>query len=137
MEQLVVLKDKRLKKLMDRFIGNIFGKLTILEILGAKKGRTFVKAKCECGTIKEFYLYNLLRNSTRSCGCLTGHHSQPHPIKHGEARPGKVALEYLSYIRMRQNLKKNISICSRWLEKPMGYQNFLEDMGRKPINSEK
>lgn len=27
---------------------------------------------------------------------------------------------------------KGITICDRWLEKPNGFKNFLEDMGRRP-----
>lgn len=30
---------------------------------------------------------------------------------------------------------KGITICNRWLEKPDGFKNFLEDMGERPANT--
>jgi hypothetical protein len=54
---------------LNDLIGQKFNKLTIISAR-REKGRIYVKAKCECGNIKEFN-YNALKNGhTKSCGCI-------------------------------------------------------------------
>lgn len=51
-------------------IGQRFGKLTAMEIVG-KYHRTAVwRCKCDCGAITEVKLCNLTNGNTKSCGCL-------------------------------------------------------------------
>jgi len=145
MEEYKAIKGKRLISLTNEYIGKSFGKLTITEIIGIKKKRTVVRVSCECGNIKELFLYNLLRNCTKSCGCISLLGLTPGHLKHGEAKAGKESLEYLAYLGMKSRVSsasekvrekyKNfsgISICPRWLDVSSGYKNFLEDMRRKP-----
>lgn len=52
------------------YIGRVYGYLTIKELFVVKRGCTKVIAECRCGTIKEYFLNNLVRkNHTTSCGC--------------------------------------------------------------------
>ena len=53
---------------LKELIGKKYGKLTILEAWREKLG-IYVKAQCECGTIKDYYFRSLKRNQTASCGC--------------------------------------------------------------------
>lgn len=48
-----------------KYIGQKFGKITILEYLGNKK----VKYKCDCGIEKECNFYDIKRGKTTTCGC--------------------------------------------------------------------
>lgn len=54
------------------FIGKVFGKLTIIEYGGyidSSYGHSF-SCKCECGNIKNYSLYNLKGENSKSCGCI-------------------------------------------------------------------
>lgn len=59
---------------MINLTGKKFGKLTAIKkvasILSGKKLRSAWECKCDCGNIKIIKTNNLLRGSTRSCGCL-------------------------------------------------------------------
>lgn len=56
--------------------GMRFGKLTVLEFSGYKKGKyhskAYWKCRCDCGNEKEIAAAQLLSGSTNSCGCLHG-----------------------------------------------------------------
>jgi hypothetical protein len=54
---------------IDEIIGKKFEKLTILEIIPKIRGVVMCKCKCDCGTEKHISLWNILRRSTKSCGC--------------------------------------------------------------------
>ena len=59
----------RIKININELIGKQYGLLTILEAY-RKNSFIFVKAKCECGNIKEYRYDDLVRERVRSCGCL-------------------------------------------------------------------
>jgi hypothetical protein len=46
------------------------GRLLVLEKDNSKLGRTFWKCQCECGLIKSIRAENLIKEKTKSCGCL-------------------------------------------------------------------
>lgn len=47
-------------------VGQKFNKLTVTKDLRGGK----ILATCDCGSIKEYYKSNVMRGSTKSCGCL-------------------------------------------------------------------
>lgn len=57
-------------------VGQVFGRLTIIDILDEKysiKGKTrgvFCLCRCKCGNMKKLPVQNILYKNTRSCGCL-------------------------------------------------------------------
>lgn len=60
---------------VNSYIGKVYSRLTIVNFLYYKvysKSRAPIfNCKCECGTYKEVSLWDLKRESTKSCGCLT------------------------------------------------------------------
>lgn len=50
--------------------GRQFGRLTVVESAGTKKGRALWLCRCECGGSVTTYASYLLCGDTRSCGCL-------------------------------------------------------------------
>lgn len=123
--------------------GKVFGRLTVIERAGACHFGIMWKCNCTCGKSVDVVSANLNRGNTKSCGCLKIDLSRlcGKNIKHGESILGKSSTEYSSWSAMRRrcSFKNNpqyhnyggrgISICERWLQ---SFQNFLEDVGRKP-----
>jgi hypothetical protein len=113
-------------------IGERFGRLLVL---APTRHARMLKCECECGTIKEIELYNLLAGRSQSCGC--GHK------KHGHAKTGKPTAEYQAWrgmiARVRGYDKKafknyggrGVTICEAWLAKD-GFQAFLAHIGPRP-----
>lgn len=53
----------------EKNIGQVYGELTVLEFMYCRPGSAVYKCRCSCGTVKNFYLGNLRRGKTTSCGC--------------------------------------------------------------------
>jgi hypothetical protein len=116
--------------------GQRFGKLMALEVIGRANGQALWKCVCDCGKISTAYGANLRKGTTTSCGCRRK--EPPHNKRHGERRPETP--EYKCWHSMRErclNPKhpffkdyggRGITICERW----NSYENFLDDMGRRP-----
>lgn len=52
-------------------VGQVFGKLTVIERRGSnKRGYAVWLCRCACGAEKELASQNLLQGKTQSCGCL-------------------------------------------------------------------
>lgn len=65
-----------------QFIGQKFGKLTVLERL-AQSGDSIWKCKCECGNLTAVIGYNLKNGHTTSCGCARAVALSKTRFKHG------------------------------------------------------
>src|ERR1035437_4312947 len=78
-------------RLVDR-VGQVFGRLTIIKIIakaviidGQFIRNPIVEAICECGITKEYMLNHLIRESTKSCGCLRDELVSKRFYKHGHS----------------------------------------------------
>ena len=47
-----------------------FNHLVALEKMPSRKGKTYWKCQCDCGTIKEIQTGHLTSGAIKSCGCL-------------------------------------------------------------------
>lgn len=55
----------------ENIAGNIYGRLTAIEIYPAPRSKRAVwKCRCECGNITYVSISDLKCGKTRSCGCL-------------------------------------------------------------------
>ncbi len=52
------------------YVNQRFGQLTIVENPIRTNGSRFVTAKCDCGTVRVFRLYDILKKDSTSCGCV-------------------------------------------------------------------
>lgn len=115
----------------DMVIGDIYSKLTVLELL--PKGR--VRCACACGKETTALKQNIQRGRTKSCGC--GQYSgAAKRIRHGMTE----SAEYRIWRHIRTRCEngsdpafkwygaRGIQICERWLK----FENFYEDMGPRP-----
>lgn len=122
------------------------GRLTFVEEIPSIKspnGRTFrvVRLRCYCGRLFVARLQKITGGHTTSCGCYRSKMLVAKNYRHGNAYRGRVSTELTTYNQMKERcLNRNnhayhnyggrgIKICQRWLE---SFENFLEDMGRKP-----
>lgn len=117
-----------------------FGRLTVLHFAGISRRNARWFCLCDCG--REIVVAaNCLGRRTTSCGCyaqeIRRENGSKSNLRHGEA---DIAPEWEAWAGMwkrctdknRPNYKdyggRGIAICERWKK----YENFLEDMGRKP-----
>lgn len=124
----------------ENVIGRKFSRLTVIERIAKTRK---VICKCECGVVKEYYLENIKRASTKSCGCLNIELAIPKirkaiegNIKHGMSHMGRRHPIYNSWQHMKDrvlnprsaNYKyyggRGIKICKTWLN----FENFKKDM---------
>jgi hypothetical protein len=128
--------------------GKKFNRLLVIEMLPMKKiGKhsvSIIKAKCDCGIIKEYSYAHVKSGHTKSCGCYLmekAADSANKNKKHGQSSKGKESSEYISWKCMKSrclykgsyNYKKyggvGITICKKWID---SFDCFLSDMGKKP-----
>lgn len=123
------------------YIGRRFSRLTVVAV-GARP-RT-LSCVCDCGHLREVYVYNLTAGASRSCGCLQRERSsvscRERSTVHGHAARDK-SPEYIAWRAMISRCEnprhrsfaayggRGIRVCSRWRA---SFSRFLEDVGRKP-----
>ncbi len=118
---------------MENLVGKKFGRLTVLRFVDKNQwGNYRWLCRCGCGKEKIILGYNLIRGSTKSCGCLH--------TKHGNAKNNDKTKTYRSWQNMIQRCinpehkyykhygGRGIKVCKRWLKFP----NFLKDMDEHP-----
>jgi len=111
--------------------GKKFGKLTAVSY--DSSGRKWL-CQCDCGNQSMVASGDLMRGSSKSCGCSAGYHI------HGNCPRGKHTPEYYSWYSMTARCRypahksfanyggRGIKVCERW----QTFENFLADMGQKP-----
>lgn len=128
---------------MKNLIGIKFTRLTPIKYTGTNKYRESLwLCQCDCGNKKIISGHNLKSGHTKSCGCMGNGSGN---LIHGHSRKGKESKTYRSWKAMVQRCTntnnpgyknyggRKITICYRWSNKnPLGFQNFLEDMGERP-----
>lgn len=133
--------------------GDTYGKLSIIvevESHISPNGKIIrrVECLCTCGKIKIIRLNDLRTGRTTSCGChqkyILSKISKKINTTHGERIFKSSTPEYRSWCGMKDRCyrEKNerytdyggrgINVCDHWLN---SFENFIEDMGRKPDNS--
>lgn len=48
-----------------------FGRLVVIRETDKRNGKRYALCRCDCGTVREFDIYNLLSGRAKSCGCLS------------------------------------------------------------------
>ena len=126
------------------FVPETFGRLTTL---GPKfrvnpnrgQSKTMQVCQCSCGKCDVYLRYNLANGHTQSCGCWAVDTVIERSTTHGDSK-SREHIAWSSATKRCHNKNywkydryggRGIRVCDRW-QGPMGYANFLADMGRKP-----
>lgn len=128
-------------------IGDKFGFLTITKLPEGSLRNNKVTCVCECGLYGEYYLNNLRRGTTTSCGCKRSFYAKKARNCHGES----TSVLYKKWASMKnrcqnKNAKnyndyggRGIRICNEWLEfwsfREWAYKNgYCEGLSIERIN---
>ena len=116
-------------------VGQRFSRLVVTAGVGTKNGHSMWECLCDCGNTTFVSASTLRSLHTKSCGCLHTKHRH---------KMSKASKEYEAWHQMKKRCcnprdkdyknygGRGITICSRWLDKDVGFVNFLEDMGEFP-----
>ena len=119
--------------------GERFGRLVVLWMIPNERrfGSVVWQCRCDCGRSASVASTNLVRGTTKSCGCIVAEVNKQRSGTHGK----KKTPEYSTWARMKDrcNNPKNdkfkhyggrgIKVCERWME---SFADFLADMGPRP-----
>ena len=115
--------------------GVVFGRLTVVRLLGSHKNNHYWLCKCACGNTSEVPTGRLRSGNTSSCGCLTTENSVAKSRTHGMSRTPM----YGMWHRMIQRCEdencndyiyyggRGIVVCPEWHD----FATFLKDVGER------
>lgn len=111
-------------------IGNVYGKLIVVEFLGTRNQAARWLCRCECGKCVDVRGAMLHYGSHKSCGCARYtanglYHSAEHRSWTGMIQ----RCTNVRRPRYRDYGGRGIKVCQRWRD---SFLSFYEDMGPKP-----
>lgn len=123
--------------------GQIFGRLAVkaLHAQRVKGGGSYWVCECECGATLKIARNNLVRGTSKSCGCLKNELSSVRLSAQKTTHGMTGSPEYLSWASMIQRCHNprhdayiryggaGIVVCDAWRE---SFEQFYADMGPRP-----
>lgn len=117
-------------------VGDVYGRLRVLESAGSKAGFTLWLCECECGSRTVTRGNGLRTGVTKSCGCLSKERIGNLRRTHGRTKTRtyriwkamRTRCTNTKQLSAKNYVLRGISCCDRWKE----FTNFLEDMGEAP-----
>lgn len=106
---------------LDHLVGEKFGRLTITGDAGIRSNGSYYKryliAKCECGTVKEYWWPALRNGNTRSCKCLQKQ-AKSHGLSKSKIYRVWKSMKARCYNKSEKVYKhyggRGIIICTKW-----------------------
>lgn len=117
-------ENREKRKSISEYIGQKYNYLTILEEVPTKKNELRkVLCKCECGNEKVYFLSNVIRGTTKSCGCYQKAYLREKQTSHGSSNTRL----YNVWINIKERCYnpnntsfndyggRGIAVCNEWL----------------------
>lgn len=126
------------KNLLNKRFGRL---LVVRETNERKHGQIIWLCQCDCGNEVDVMSHNLIKDNTKSCGCIHKEVITKHNNTKWDNGNGYSTHVYKSWQSMKQRcLNSNnpkysyyggrgIFVCRRWLN---SFENFFADMGERP-----
>lgn len=121
----------------DKYIGEKYGRVTLIQKdEGVGRSKKYI-GLCECGEIKSYYLGNLKRGRTLSCGCLYKESRGKAQKTHGK-RQTRLYSIYTNMKTRCYNEKtpnynryggRGVNVCDEWLEDFINFYNWSKKNG--------
>jgi hypothetical protein len=124
-------------------VGDKFGMLTVKKIFKKKnkKGHNinFINADCECGSNKDYNLYQLTSGGTVSCGCLKNEqlikrstiHNQRHSHLYEVWKTMKQRCSNPNHISYKNYGGRGIKVCNEWQQDFTSFYEWSNSNGYK------
>jgi hypothetical protein len=129
--------------------GQRFARLTMIVEMHPVKGSRVASFRCDCGSVLDAYVANVVKGRTKSCGCLWRDmwnagslQNPPIIVVHGQATRGVQTAEYTIWLNMIGRCHnprhpsfqhyggRGITVCDRW----RSFACFFEDVGKRPVD---
>lgn len=132
-------KDNRGAHNFINLVGAKFGRWTVLSRSENAGSKIMWLCRCSCGAQKAVRAGSLTRGRSTSCGCWQRELATKSSTTHnGSSTPEFMVWKSMLGRCSNPNCKdwknyggRGIFVCDRWRA---GFQNFLDDMGRRPSN---
>lgn len=134
-----------MRPLAPLLLGTVFGRLTVIALVGSRGRDIAWRCSCACGREKIVLGGNLRSGGSLSCGCIRREQLAERNRIHGLTVRGHAHELFSVWCGMRdrctksskQNYKyyggRGISVCARWSSRD-GFANFVADMGPRPTS---
>ena len=126
---------------MESIIGKRFGRWTVLEEApSTDPSQPKFWCLCDCGTKSAVYMYSLLSNKSRSCGCLQRETASKTSFKHGYRNERlynvwdgmKQRCNNSNHIAYNQYGGRGIKVCEEWSNNYVSFREFMLNNGYDP-----
>lgn len=125
----------------EEYIGQQFGRLTVLSVSHRKRGQVYVTCECTCGKIKTVRLDHLKRGLIRSCTCLRRAVTIQRMTTHGLSKAHKRLVGIWQGMKQRcynTNCReyrwygaKGVEMCAEWRESYAAFDEWAYSHGYK------
>lgn len=133
--------SERAHNFIDR-TGHKYGRLTVIAMIPKPRGakHLYWLCRCDCGSTVDVDSLHLGCGHTQSCGCLQKDRLALARTTHGATSAKGSIPEYGVWLNMKARCThksvdsykyygaRGIKVCERWMK----FENFIEDMGRRP-----
>ena len=133
------VKEMGLVKEKPDLIGQVFGKLTVIELDQESSGRRKWICKCSCGNTVSVREYNLKSGNTKSCGCTRKEKSSVRNLNVKQVKPrhnnGGVFFLQAGEIKLKGNYEseKKCSKVKEYKLSPEELQAYLKSLKTKEV----
>ena len=121
--------------------GDRYGRLVVLRecdsVMSGGRSVRRVECICDCGVVKEYWLYSLRNGNTSSCGCFAKEVAGKGVSTHGLSGSAEYRIWQGMIARCKSLSKgghkdyggRGIKVCERWAN---SFEAFYSDMGPRP-----